>query len=234
MLGEVFVWAGGELAISEKILIFEPNYSIMYTGMLHTHTTFVFIYILLFIYKVYLLLADKHEALAKFRKKSKVIAEMIVPVIFLGTGIYLAMNSGDLGTWFYIKMGLLVISIPLGIVAFRKNSKMLAILTLLLFVAMIFITYDRNKMGAGASNAPATPTTMVDGKALYEANCSKCHGSDGTMGLSGAANLQTSNMADDEIKSTIANGKKMMPPNPGNLTPEQISAVADYVKTLRK
>ena len=180
-----------------------------------------------------MLLMDKQEALANFRRKSKVIAEMIIPVIFLGTGIFLTVKSGDLGLWFYIKMALLVISIPLGIVAFKKNSKMLAILTLLLFVAMIFVTYDRHKMET-TSSAPAEQSASTDGKTLYEANCSKCHGADGTLGLSGAANLQTSKMADDEIKTTITNGKKMMPPNPGNLTPDQINAVADYVKTLRK
>ena len=206
----------------------------MYTGMLHTHTTFVFIYILLFAYKVYLLLADKQEALANFRRKSKVIAEMIIPVIFLATGIFLAVKSGDLGLWFYIKMGLLVVSIPLGIVAFKKNSKMLAILTLLLFIAMIVVSYKRHLIGTSATTAPATQSSEMDGKVLYEANCSKCHGADGTLGLSGAANLQTSKMADDEMKTTITNGKKMMPPNPGNLTPDQIGAVADYVKTLRK
>ena len=99
---------------------------------------------------------------------------------------------------------------------------------------MIFVSYKRVLFGTSATTTPATASTVTDGKTLYEANCSKCHGADGTLGLSGAANLQTSKMADDEIKTTITNGKKMMPPNPGNLTPDQISAVADYVKTLRK
>ena len=202
----------------------------MFKGMFHTHVTFVFIYIIIYVVKVYLLLSNQHEALAKFRAKTKVIGEMIIPVIFLATGVFLALNSGDLGTWFYLKMALLVISIPLGVIAFRKNSKGLALMVLLLFALMMVLTYSRNKM-ASTNNVTSN---SIDGKTLFETNCVKCHGQDGALGKSGSANLQMSKLEDEDIRAVIMNGKNMMPANPGNMNTDQINAVVDYIKTLRK
>ena len=210
--------------------------------MLHTHMTAVVLYVLIFIIKVYLLLFGKPEALASFRKKTKVIGEMVLPTFFLATGIYLAFNSGSVrgadNMWFIVKMVLLVVSIPLGIIAFKRNSKVLAVFTLLIFVYMFGISetksIDMKKNGATVI-APAPQGTSVDGKTIFESNCVVCHGADGVLGMSGAANLQTSKLPDEEVLNVITNGKNgTMAAYKDKLSAEQIKAVADYVKTLRK
>ena len=64
----------------------------MYTGMLHTHTLVVILFLLIYLIKVGLLLFAKPETLDKFSKRIK-IPEIIVSTLFLATGIYLAYNT---------------------------------------------------------------------------------------------------------------------------------------------
>ena len=73
----------------------------------------------------------------------------------------------------------------------------------------------------------------INGKALFEENCAKCHGSDGTRGRFGAANLQKSVKTEDAIVERIENGKRFMPSFKKRFTAEEIRGLAGYVKTLR-
>lgn len=80
------------------------------------------------------------------------------------------------------------------------------------------------------------------GEAIFKKNCVMCHGTDGTgktkMGLKlGAADLTSSDvqsLSDEAIAQTIRNGKNKMPPFEKALTPEEITSVIQYVRTLRK
>ena len=72
------------------------------------------------------------------------------------------------------------------------------------------------------------------GKEIFESNCAKCHGTDGTKGKWGAKNLQLSSLSDSELLIIITNGKRIMPAWNHNLTKNEIELVKDYVKTLRK
>jgi mono/diheme cytochrome c family protein len=73
-------------------------------------------------------------------------------------------------------------------------------------------------------------------QALYVLHCETCHGLDGQKGSSGAANLATSTLNDNAIKDVILNGnqKGMMPYKDIIKSDDQINALVDYVKTLRK
>jgi mono/diheme cytochrome c family protein len=89
-------------------------------------------------------------------------------------------------------------------------------------------------LGAVASAADAP-----DGKALYESKCGMCHGKDGVAKSTakGAANLndpkfQEANTA-KAIEVVIADGKGKMKGLKDKLTPEQITAIAAHVKTLK-
>jgi cytochrome c6 len=75
---------------------------------------------------------------------------------------------------------------------------------------------------------------LKTGKVVFEAKCVRCHGQNGTKGRFGAANLQASRMQDAKIVQIISAGKNWMPAWEKKLQPAEISAVADYVKTLRK
>jgi mono/diheme cytochrome c family protein len=74
----------------------------------------------------------------------------------------------------------------------------------------------------------------LSGKQLFEKKCAKCHGKDGTKGLFGAKNLPASKLTDPELFSIICNGKKIMPSWQKKLSMDEISAVIEYIKTMRK
>jgi mono/diheme cytochrome c family protein len=75
--------------------------------------------------------------------------------------------------------------------------------------------------------------STVDGKALFERNCARCHGANGAKGFFGAANLKKSVMTEEAIIERIENGKRFMPSFKKKFTPEEIKELAGYVKTLR-
>ncbi len=84
--------------------------------------------------------------------------------------------------------------------------------------------------GQSLVNAQTPPSA---GKLLFEENCVKCHGLDGTRGRWGAKNLQTSRISDIELLNTVSYGKSIMPNWSKRLSKTQIDAIVVYVKTLR-
>lgn len=78
-------------------------------------------------------------------------------------------------------------------------------------------------------------TEEVSAEELFLVNCATCHGKDGKLGISGASDLSKSKLTDIELTTVIAHGRKGMPPMQDLLkTEENVSAVAEYVKKLRK
>lgn len=82
--------------------------------------------------------------------------------------------------------------------------------------------------------APAHQNSAPDGKTVYRQHCVICHGADGTLALNGAADLSRSALSFEERIHQIAMGKNTMPPFGGVLKEEEISAVAQYIETLRR
>lgn len=83
-------------------------------------------------------------------------------------------------------------------------------------------------------DAQPPKTTVEDGKIIFQNNCIRCHGYEGNLGKQGAKNLQVSQLNDSQLLTIISNGKWAMPKWKKVLTPEQLSAVTQYVKTLRR
>lgn len=84
--------------------------------------------------------------------------------------------------------------------------------------------------GQQGGNASAT-----DPKALFTANCASCHtfaagGANGTVG----PNLDQSSLTADRIAQQIRNGGGGMPPFEGQLTDDQIQALAKFAFENRK
>lgn len=81
---------------------------------------------------------------------------------------------------------------------------------------------------------------QVDARKIYNANCKKCHGEFGKpteRGKSLAAPDFTDRIwqlsrTDEQIIQTITNGKGKMPNWKEELTPEEIKAVARWVRVL--
>ncbi|MHB8839753.1 MAG: c-type cytochrome [Gemmatimonadaceae bacterium] len=97
-------------------------------------------------------------------------------------------------------------------------------------------------LGAFALVASTAAAQGVDGKTIYEANCKKCHGpagkpSDGIKKMS--PKIETFDAAffakrsDADLTKGIAEGKGKMKPFNDKLKPEEIAAVAKYIRTLK-
>jgi len=74
------------------------------------------------------------------------------------------------------------------------------------------------------------------GKEMYAQYCASCHGNNGDLGISDAADLTVSRTSLDEKIYTISNGSEngKMTPYKGLLSEKDIDAVAHYVETLKK
>ena len=184
----------------------------MYTGMLHTHTLVVGLFLLIYLVKTYLLVSNKEETLASFTNKIK-WPERIISVLFLATGIFLYLNSGNITWMVHLKLVFVFASIPLAIIGFKKKNKGLAVLSLvLLFGAYGFS--EANKKQATKVEKPVINSSSSEfetGKVLYTSYCEACHGQNGDGQKSGSKNLRISILDNAAKVSIIRNGKGSMP-----------------------
>jgi hypothetical protein len=201
----------------------------MYKGILHTHYLSVTLFLIIYLVKTILLLSSRTELLAGFTRRTKV-AEMIVSAVFLITGIYLATQlpfGGKYDYLFWIKLVMVFTSIPIAIIGFRRNNKILAALSLLLITGSFGIAevYSKRK---GIMKQDAAVADSADGKTLYDGNCRLCHGDDGKLGLAGAKDLSATSMDTPGITEVILKGKGNMAPV--RVSEEQAAAIAGYVE----
>ncbi|MFT7589554.1 MAG: mono/diheme cytochrome c family protein [Limisphaerales bacterium] len=68
---------------------------------------------------------------------------------------------------------------------------------------------------------------------VYKATCRLCHGIDGKMGVSGAANLSISQLSEEEAIEVIKNGRKLMQAYKDQLSTEEIAAVTKYIQSFK-
>lgn len=199
----------------------------MATGMLHTHYLFVVLFTLIYLVKTILLLSDRNELLDKFKKKTKV-AEMIVSFGFLATGIYLLTQLPVVTMYHIIKISLVFISIPLAVIGYKKQNKVLASLSFFLIVMSFGLAHKAKDAKAGQKSV------AINGKEIYQEKCALCHGNDGKLGLSGAKDITATALNHTDIVTLIANGKNTMPAFNTTLNNEQIEAVTNYIETELK
>lgn len=199
----------------------------MYKGILHTHYLVVTLFLIIYVIKTILLLSNKIDLLQNFTKKVKV-PEMVISFLFLATGVYLATQlpfGSKYDYLFWIKIAMVILSIPLAVIGFKKQNKMLAALSLLLITGSFGLAEVYHKRKAITSDS--TEVVSNDGKTLYDAKCALCHGGDGKLGAAGAKDLSGLTNSVEEIKAVIINGKNSMPA--ADVTPEQAAAIAEYV-----
>lgn len=206
----------------------------MYTGMLHTHTLVVMLFIILYLIKTTLLMMDKNETLRKFSAKTKV-PEMIISFLFLATGIYLAVNTGNGGIWLWVKIGIVALSIPIAIIGFKRERKPMALLSMMCLVYAYGISETKSPTFKKEANKEEfkNVTTADLGKQIYETKCMLCHGPDGKLGLSGAKDLTQSPLTSEKKIEIIKKGKNAMAGYETQLSEEEIKAVAEYVNNLK-
>ena len=203
----------------------------MYKAIFYTHLVSVNLFLLIYLIKTILLLANKNEGLVKFTKIVKV-PEMIISTLFLITGIYMLIQIPEIKSFMIIKIVTVFLSIPLAIIGFKKGNKALAVIAFLLIVAAYGLAEMSKKQKSTA--VEQLKSESLNGQELYTANCARCHGDDGKLGLMDSPDLSVSAISQDEKIMIIKNGKGVMTPFAGILTDEQIKAVAEYTETLKK
>ena len=114
------------------------------TALKHTHTLLVSLFVLHYIVKTILMLTGS-SSFASYRKKM-LVPEMILAILFLITGIWMLVQigMGGLGGWFHLKLTLVILAIPLGIIGFKRGIKPLAILSTLIFIYIFGIAWTKS------------------------------------------------------------------------------------------
>jgi cytochrome c5 len=209
----------------------------METAIRHTHLFAVMFFLLIYFVKTMLLLSNKSDVLAKFTKIVKV-PEMIISFLFLATGVYLVYAVGAT-TLILIKIVMVLTSIPLAIVGFKKSNKILATIALLLIIGSYGIAEVNKKKIAKQTIDPslsdvtaADYNILVHGKNVYNAYCLRCHGIDG---FNGAMGLDLKNTQLDKSSKIvkIMTGAGSMPAFKEVLTSEELEAVVTYIEGFK-
>lgn len=106
-------------------------------------------------------------------------------------------------------------------------------------VGMLIVSCSSN-VGSGAVTEMTDadnnkPLTADEIQGIYTINCVSCHGVDGKLKGSGAADLSISKMSDTKILETINKGNdKGMMPYEDMLSEKERKALVEYVKSLRE
>jgi cytochrome c6 len=100
-------------------------------------------------------------------------------------------------------------------------------LSITILLLSICCTVNLSFIKGTFQNAP------LSGKAIFEKNCARCHGSDGKKGSFGAKDLKLSTLSDLEAINIITIGKKRMPSFQKKLTQQDIVEVKKYVMNFR-
>ena len=203
--------------------------------LLSIHKISVILFLLIYLIKTVLLLANQTSSLEKFKKMTKVL-EMIVSTVFLVTGIWLFVEIGSIKLFQVIKLVLVVASIPIAVIAYKKSNKGLAVLSLFFIIMSYGLAEMSKKQKAlGSNDAELNSGNAAEmGKAVYTSYCVKCHGEDGKKGFMGAIDLTFSTMDQAAVTEVVTNGKNSMTPYKEILNTAQIAAVSEYVISLRK
>ncbi len=220
----------------------------MFTGLLHSHTGIVTLYLVLLLVKTVLLLANKKQALQKVRSKTRIL-EIILGSLFIVTGVALSfLSAAAHGAYFWVKVIAILAIVPLGIVAFKREQKILGLFTLALFLYTYGISETKSltlQKNLPAYYSQAMPEQTFNpgdenyqlaehGQYVYNKHCTSCHGKQGKAQWSGSNNLQKSGLTYQATRAWIQNGKNKMPAYKGYLTKQEIKAAAKYVMQLKK
>lgn len=198
------------------------------------HKTAVILFLAFYFFKWIALTFNVEGMKTFFAKKSLRIFEMVISTLFLATGIYLMVNLAPemRSNLLWIKIALVLTSIPLAVVGFKRGNKILATLSVLLIVASYGLAEMHKKRPIVNKEKTVTATTGED---IYKANnCAVCHGQDGKLMLNDAKDLTSSALSRADIEYQILNGKNAMPGYKNTLTTEQLKLLTDYVETFRK
>jgi mono/diheme cytochrome c family protein len=144
-------------------------------AFLHSHILAVVLFLVLFATKTTLLLLNKHKALDKLRSKTKAL-DIVFGTLTLVTGGYLLLlYNGELPAWLIVKLVLVLLAVPLGILGIKRDSKVLAVVSLLLFLYTYGVAETKSLYMSRhkASAVPTTETPAADAVETGDASLSQ-------------------------------------------------------------
>lgn len=205
------------------------------------HILIVTAFLLFMLIKVIMLFTAKKETLDSFRAKTKVL-DMILGTLILVTGFYLMFSAGGHPpTYLMVKVVLVLVAIPLGIIGFKRSNKVLASLSLLLILYVYGVAETQSlkfqkvklEVVEATEGMSAEEVAIANGKNIYTVYCAQCHGEDGKLGLYNSGDLTVSQLPMSDAIDQITNGKGAMRAFKSDLNEEQIRQVALYIQTLK-
>ena len=114
-----------------------------YLNIIHLHLVFAALFLLSYSIKSILFLSGNREAFLNYKKKT-LLVETLFSVGFLVFGFWMFIvhiKSGNYSSmhWLDPKITLAVIAIPLGIVGFKKENKIMVGISLAFFLVALII-----------------------------------------------------------------------------------------------
>jgi mono/diheme cytochrome c family protein len=100
--------------------------------VLHTHVLVIVLFLILFAAKALMLFMNKHKRLDKMKRYTKAL-DIVFGILILVTGGYLVYLYNGIPSWLIIKIVLVLVAIPLGIIGIKRHNKLLTALSLAIF-----------------------------------------------------------------------------------------------------
>ena len=86
-----------------------------------------------------------------------------------------------------------------------------------------------------ALSAPLAAMAGDSGLVVFHGKCTRCHGADGRgKAIFNTPSMLTSKLTAAEMEQVITNGRAKMPAFKAQLAPDEIKAVAEFIKTQLK
>ena len=199
-------------------------------GMRHLHVTAVVLLLFFILFKTILLLVNNTVLLDKIRATTKIIV-ILLGVVAVGTGVYLLTLKPAVEFYIWVKILMVLIAIPLGIVGLKRHKKPLAMLSVL-FMIYAFGVGETHSFKFKREQFTVTNADQP-GKEIYENLCVECHGTDGKKGLYKSPDLTESVLSGAETTARILYGKGIMRGYKNELSDQQVQQVIEYISTLR-
>lgn len=106
-----------------------------YATIKNIHIVLVALFVVTYLIKAALLLTNRFADLDNYRQRT-LIPEMVLATLFLLTGFYLLFTVGmsNFGGWLHLKLALVILAIPLGMIGYKRKNKALGLLATLIFL----------------------------------------------------------------------------------------------------
>ncbi|GAB3232711.1 hypothetical protein GCM10027346_20140 [Hymenobacter seoulensis] len=122
--------------------------------LLRLHLLVVLAFLLFYAFKAVLLLTNRQDTLRTVRARTRVADSVLGLLILLTGGTLLAQYPGDTPRWLWVKLGLVVVLLPLAIAAMRRQHKAGVVLT---FLGFLYV-YGLAETGSFTLSRPTSPT----------------------------------------------------------------------------